>query len=74
MCGKQIDMTLRYPNPMSASLDHKDALARGGAPLDPANAAACHLVCNRRKGTKNLADVQPVPRSKDWYATPSPGG
>jgi hypothetical protein len=51
ICEASIDRELRWPNPMSVSLDHVVPLARGGT-HHPANAQASHLICNLRKGAK----------------------
>jgi hypothetical protein len=51
ICGELVDKSLRWPDPMSASVDHVDPLAMGGADLDPGNHALAHLGCNSRKGT-----------------------
>lgn len=51
LCGTEVDRTLRYPDPRSASLDHVAPLARGGAHL-PDNCQLAHLSCNSRKGAR----------------------
>lgn len=50
VCRESIDPGLKYPDPMSATVDHIVALAAGGA-HEPRNVQACHLLCNLRKGT-----------------------
>lgn len=47
ICRRKIRKDLRWPHPMSASLDHIVPLARGGAHTR-ANARASHLRCNMR--------------------------
>lgn len=54
ICLHPVDSTLTYPHPMSASLDHIQALANGGAHTY-ANAQCGHLLCNQRKGAKQVA-------------------
>jgi len=49
LCGEKVEDSLRWPNPLSASLDHVVPLSRGGA-HDPANVRLAHLGCNVRKG------------------------
>jgi hypothetical protein len=49
ICLGPIDKTLRFPDPMSASVDHVIALALGGT-HEPANVQAAHLRCNISKG------------------------
>ena len=51
ICGASIDLALTYPDPFSASLDHKVPLARGGK-HHPDNCQAAHLRCNLRKHLK----------------------
>ncbi len=49
ICGKPVNPKLRYPNPMSKSLDHILPLAKGGT-HEPANAQLAHWICNTEKG------------------------
>lgn len=51
ICGELIDMTLKYPDPMSRSVDHVVPLARGGDHA-PENCQLAHLTCNVKKGAK----------------------
>lgn len=54
ICNEKIDKHLYYPNPMSASLDHKIPFSRGGTHTR-GNVRATHLRCNiikRDKPTK----------------------
>lgn len=48
LCKKKVKMTLVYPHPLSASLDHILPLANGGT-HEPKNVQLAHLVCNTRK-------------------------
>lgn len=48
ICGSQIDPALRYPDPLSVSLDHIVGLAAGGDHT-VANCQAAHLRCNYTK-------------------------
>ena len=50
ICTKEIDNLLPANHPMSATVDHLISLASGGAPLDRANLAPAHRICNLRKG------------------------
>jgi 5-methylcytosine-specific restriction endonuclease McrA len=52
ICGEPVDMSLRYPNPLSKSIDHIIPLARGGHPTDLSNLQLAHLACNKSKGEK----------------------
>lgn len=56
ICDRRISKDLRYPDPLSVSLDHIVPLARGGDHTR-ANTQAAHLRCNLRKhcgGTDQL--------------------
>lgn len=49
ICGVSVPLVVRYPHPLSASVDHIVPIAAGGAHT-LANVALAHLVCNQRKG------------------------
>ncbi|MEV4416132.1 HNH endonuclease [Catellatospora sp. NPDC049609] len=53
-CGKPIDWTLAWPDPMSRSIDHVRELQDGGDIADPANLASVHLSCNASKGAARM--------------------
>jgi DNA-directed RNA polymerase subunit RPC12/RpoP len=53
LCGKSIDMSLKNPHPMSASIDHVIALANGGN-SEPDNLRATHLRCNMNKRDRKV--------------------
>lgn len=57
LCGKKVNKRLKYPHPMSASLDHILALARGGE-HSQANVQLAHLVCHDRAGTGGLKQLR----------------
>ena len=48
ICGKFVDIALKHPHPMSASIDHIIPLAKGGGDA-PDNVQLAHLICNSRK-------------------------
>ena len=50
LCGGPLDKSLRWPDPMSATLEHLDPLSLGGSPVSAANADAAHLACNASRG------------------------
>lgn len=54
ICGDDVDLTLRRPDPMRASVDHKIPVARGGT-SERANLQLAHLRCNMRKGARLMA-------------------
>lgn len=49
ICGGWIDITLPWNSPGEFTVDHRVHLTDGGAPLDPANLAPAHRVCNQRR-------------------------
>lgn len=61
----------RKANPWSASADHKIPVSElpTDSPLlaSVKNLAACHLVCNQRKGDRKSAASRPK-TSRDWFA------
>ena len=61
ICGKPVDKSIRYPNPLSPSVDHIIPIARGGHPSDLSNLQLAHRICNRAKGTKLQQELAPQP-------------
>ncbi len=51
LCDDPVDQDLRYPDPLSASLDHIVPGPFGGRHED-SNVQLAHLVCNKRKGNQ----------------------
>lgn len=78
LCGKPVDMQLRYPDPMSKSIDHIVPIAKGGHPSAMSNLQLAHLICNKHKsdriqivdagqpGRKNTIGNRNLPQSMDW--------
>jgi 5-methylcytosine-specific restriction endonuclease McrA len=52
LCGQPIDPTLKWPDPMSQSLEHIVPLALGGEHSKD-NCTIAHLSCNSRGGTRH---------------------
>jgi len=67
-CGRPIQPELRHPDPGSASIDHIVPLSRGGDDT-AANKRAAHLVCNTRRGARDIA-VVPVIQVRQKPAAP----
>lgn len=57
ICGKPVDKSLKFPHPMSPSVDHIIPVSKGGHPSDIGNLQLAHWCCNRQKSDK-LAEVQ----------------
>ena len=51
ICEKPVDPELRYPDPMSASLDHVEPLSLGGTHTRE-NVRCSHLTCNVARGNR----------------------
>lgn len=51
LCGEPIDRDLRWPDPMSKSIDHTVPLSRGGT-HEAHNLSWTHLFCNVSKGAR----------------------
>lgn len=79
ICGKPVDKKLKYPNPMSPTVDHIIPIARGGHPSDIDNLQLAHLSCNRTKADNLPSDIKKLgkidkvvisnrilPQSMDW--------
>lgn len=65
ICGKPVDMSLRYPNPMSKTVDHIIPINRGGHPSDLENLQLAHLTCNLEKSDKLLKETEkPGPQTE----------
>lgn len=52
ICGMPVDKSLKFPNPLSASVDHIIPIAKGGHPAALENLQLTHLKCNQAKATK----------------------
>lgn len=82
ICGKPVDKSLRYPHPMSPTVDHVIPVVKGGHPSDMDNLQLAHWCCNRQKSdsmgekSKAKADKESaafqknrvLPQSTDWTA------
>lgn len=85
ICGKPVDFNLKYPHPLSPTIDHIIPLAKGGHPSDIDNLQLAHRCCNRQKsdkltlvaGTEGKSQTQQqvisnrvLPATFDWRAHP----
>lgn len=77
ICGQPVDKSLKFPHPMSATVDHIIPIERGGHPSAIENLQLAHFACNNAKRTKlqavPITKAQPVsmrmlPLSCDWLA------
>lgn len=77
ICGYPVDKSLKYPDPMSATIDHIIPINKNGHPSDIDNMQLAHMACNRAKSDKLFKDKQTgkkaignrnLPQSRDWKA------
>ena len=76
ICGRPVDKSLKYPHPMSATIDHIIPVAKNGHPSSLENLQISHMGCNRQKSDKifkNKEAFEPVvlgnrnlPQSFPW--------
>lgn len=78
ICGLPVDKTIKYPHPMSPTVDHKNPLDLGGSKSDIDNLQLAHFGCNRQKSNKimlesRVSDGAPMlvsnrllPQTEDW--------
>ena len=52
ICGRPVDKKLKYPHPMSPTIDHIIPIDKGGHPSDMDNLQLAHFKCNREKSNK----------------------
>jgi HNH endonuclease len=65
LCGQPIDVSLKWPDPLSFTADHVEPVALGGN--NRGDLAPMHAACNRLKSTKDLDEVRPVRHSRSHY-------
>lgn len=77
ICGKPVDFNAKFPEPLSAVIDHIVPIIKGGHPCDIDNLQLAHFCCNRAKADKliekksyNEKDVlisnRNLPQTFDW--------
>lgn len=72
ICGKPVDKSIKYPDPMSPSVDHIIPVSRNGDPISLDNLQLTHRYCNRQKGDnlqieKKVVDPnRDLPQSANW--------
>ena len=52
ICGKPVDFSLKYPDPLSATVDHIIPVSKNGHPSEISNLQLAHFSCNRQKSDK----------------------
>lgn len=72
LCGREVDKTLPYLDPLAPEVDEIVPVSRGGSPYDWDNLQLVHRICNQRKGAKMAGDIDlkkvenPIPISRAW--------
>ena len=65
ICGRPVDKSLKYPDPMSACIDHIIPVNKGGHPSDLQNLQLTHLSCNRQKSDKLFREKESQGKTTD---------
>lgn len=73
ICGKPVDKSLKYPDPMSPTVDHIIPISRNGDPSALENLQLAHRACNRAKSDRLVPPPggvrdrnRDLPLSADW--------
>ncbi len=75
ICGKPVDKSLKYGDPMAPTIDHIIPVAKNGHPSDIENLQLAHWICNRQKSDKIfkvnkeekiVIGNRNLPQSIDW--------
>ena len=72
ICGREVDKTLPYLDPLAPEVDEIVPVSRGGSPYDWDNLQLVHRICNQKKGNKMAGDMDvkkienPTPVSRAW--------
>ena len=69
ICGKPVDKSLRYPDPMSPTVDHIIPVSKRGDPVALENLQLAHRYCNRLKSDKmpEKKEVEPGEKNKLFF-------
>ena len=62
ICGRPVDFSLKYPDPMSAVIDHVIPVSRNGNPSSLENLQLSHNFCNRQKSDKLFINPKEEPK------------
>jgi 5-methylcytosine-specific restriction endonuclease McrA len=77
ICGRPVDKSLKFPHPLSPTIDHIIPVSKGGHPSALDNLQLAHFTCNREKSAQLLAPGKgeakaeqignrDLPQSRDW--------
>lgn len=59
ICGKPVDKSLKYPDPLSPTVDHIIPVSKNGDPVALENLQLAHRYCNRMKSDKMPTEIKP---------------
>ncbi|WP_407923149.1 HNH endonuclease [Bifidobacterium aemilianum] len=71
-CGQAIDLSIKHPDPRSASIDEIVPISKGGSAFKLDNCRLMHLRCNESRGNRPLKQAktatltQSIPLSQPW--------
>lgn len=75
ICGKPVDKSLKYPDPMSPAVDHIIPVSKNGDPSSLDNLQLTHRVCNGMKGDRlpttphrTVDENRKLPLTENWAA------
>lgn len=78
ICGRPVDKSLRWPHPLSPTVDHIIPIDKGGHPSAIDNLQLAHWTCNRQKANKlvtrqatpspQVVSNRNLPATFDWLA------
>jgi len=57
ICGGEIDINIKWPDPLSPVCDHRIPISKNGHPSSIENMRIVHNRCNRAKGDKLYAET-----------------
>lgn len=60
ICGLPVDLSYKYPHPLSACIDHIIPISKGGHPSDIDNLQLAHMMCNRQKSDKLMKESKSI--------------
>ena len=63
ICNKPVTKTIKWPDPMSPSVDHVIPINQGGSQTTRSNLRLAHLSCNSSRGDGTR---KRLPTSRQW--------
>jgi 5-methylcytosine-specific restriction endonuclease McrA len=64
ICGKPVNKSLKFPDPLAPCIDHIIPIVRGGHPSDINNLQLAHWCCNRQKSDKIMVPQEARPKQE----------